>query len=436
MKLALVGDMQNAEGRMQKGKLRRFAFCILHFAFLGIVLTAQQPTFRAGVTLVTTDVIPRDGNGRFVADLTRENFTVLEDGQPQEVVSFQMIQGGRTFNLLAPPAPPAAAPEGLVLPKPKPRVADAAGRMVLIFVDDLHFEPELSPHVRRVMQTIGDALLHEGDLITVLSSGPSFIEIGPTYDRKAAMEAVGKIRGSGMIPSEIFRMLESPQGPGDIRHRAQMAFYTAYRILAELEQVTNRRKAVIYVSNGYDLDPFTEGRFSRDRIQGGRFSDPTRFLTDKENPYFRTGTVTADLDLHRLMRELVLSANRANATIYTVDPRGLAGVVDAGQYVDQSEWRTHLQKTTSTLRYLAEETGGFAVVNTNDLAGELKRIDAETSDYYVLGFYSSNPDPMKRIRLLDVKVDRPGVSVASRSAYSLRSEGKVPTPPPVKPVKK
>ena len=158
---------------------------------------------------------------------------------------------------------------------------------MLIFIDDLHFEPELSPHVRRVMQTIGDTLLHDGDLVTVLSSGPSFIEIGPTYDKKTVMEAVGKIRGSAPIPSEIFKMLESSQGPGDIRHRAQMAFYTAYRILAELEQVTNRRKAVIYVSNGYDLDPFTEGRFSRDRIQGGRFSEPTRFLIDQENPYFK-----------------------------------------------------------------------------------------------------------------------------------------------------
>ena len=47
---------------------------------------------------------------------------------------------------------------------------------------------------------------------------------------------------------------------------------------------------------------------------------------------------------------------------------------------------------------MAEETGGFAVVNTNDFVGELKRIDAETSDYYVLGFYSSNPDPTKRTR--------------------------------------
>ena len=98
------------------------------------------------------------------------------------------------------------------------------------------------------------------------------------------------------------------------------------------------------------------------------------------------------------MRELTLSANRANASLYTIDPRGLQGVVDAGTYVDQSEWRTYIQKTTSSLRYMAEETGGFPIVNTNDFASELKRIDAETSDYYVLGFYSSNPDPTKRTR--------------------------------------
>jgi len=410
-----------------------FRFALLAvIASVGIV-TAQQPTFRAGVTLVMTDVIPRDGNGRFVADLTKNNFTVLEDGQPQEIASFQMIQGGRTFNLLAPPEPPSALPEGLVLPKPKPRVNDVTGRMLLIFIDDLHFEPELSPHVRRVMQQIVDNLVHEGDQVTVLSSGPSFIEIGPTYDKKAVLEAVSKIRGSGLIPMEILRMLESPNGPADIRSRAQMAFYTAYRILAELESVSNRRKAVIYVSNGYDFDPFPEGRAGTDRIMGGRFSDPLRFTLEPDNPYFTIGKITADIDLHRLMRELTLSANRANATIYTVDPRGLASVVDFGAVnVDQSEWRTHIQKTTSTLRYIAEETGGFAIVNTNDIGSELKRVDAETSDYYMLGFYSSNPDPKKRMRALEVKVDRPHITVASRRAYSLKTEGKPPAPPPLK----
>ena len=63
------------------------------FAALVTALAAQQPTFRAGVTLVTTDVIPRDAQGRFVNDLQRENFTVTEDGQPQVISSFQMVHG-------------------------------------------------------------------------------------------------------------------------------------------------------------------------------------------------------------------------------------------------------------------------------------------------------------------------------------------------------
>jgi VWFA-related protein len=391
----------------------------------------SQPTFSAGVTLVSTDVIPRDDKGRFVPDLLRQNFTVLEDGEPQTISSFQMVRGGRTFNLLLPPAA-AAAPEGIVLPPARARSDDTAGRVLLIFIDDLHFPPELTPQVRKVLQTIGDTLIHDGDLVAVVSSGPSFISVGPTYDKKLVMEAVTKIRGSGLIAAEIFKMLDSSQGPADVRARAQMAFYTAYNILADLEGVNNKRKAVIYVSTGYDLDPFAEGRASRDRIQGGRFADPLKEIIDEDNPYFRLGAVTADIELHKLMRELTLSANRANATMYTVDPRGLAGIVDAGQYIDQSEWRTYLQKTISSLRYIAEATGGFAIVNTNDLAGELKRVDAETSDYYVLGFYSTNPDPTKRTRSLEISVDRPGVAVAARTGYSLKPAGKPPAPPPLK----
>src|SRR5688500_5905968 len=107
-------------------------------------------------------------------------------------------------------------------------------------------------------------------------------------------------------------------------------------------------------------------------------------------------------------------------------------ILDAGQHVDQSEWRTYIQKTTSTLKYLSEETGGFAIVDTNDFAAALRRVDAETSDYYVLGFYSTNQDPTKRTRQLEVRVDRPGVTVHSRRAYSLKTEGKPPPPPPLK----
>jgi VWFA-related protein len=285
------------------------------------------------------------------------------------------------------------------------------------------------------VQDIADTMLHDGDLVAMISSGPSSVEIEPTYDRKQIMAAASRIRGVALTPNELFKLLETSQGPGDIRQRAQLAFYTAYNILASIERIANRRKAVLYISTGYDFDPFAESRRGRDRVMGGRFSEPTRFILDEENPYFRLPAVTADADLYAYMRELTLSANRANATIYTIDPRGLAGVVDAGQYLDQSEWRTFLQKTQSSLRYVAEETGGFAVVNDNDFVSALKRIDAETSDYYILGFYSTNPDPAKRVRQLEVKVDRPGVTVAARRAYSLKALG-TPAAPPKNPPKK
>jgi VWFA-related protein len=376
---------------------------------------------------VTTDVIPRDEQGRFVPDLTRDNFTILEDGVPQKIDSFALVQGGRTFNLIE--APAVAAPEGIVLPtSPRRQTAGSSGRVVLIFVDDLHVEPEMTPHVRRLVQDITSTLLHDGDLVSIVSSGPSSIEIEPTYDRKLILASVSRIRGVAMTPNELFKLLETSQGPGDIRQRAHLAFYTAYNILSGIERIANRRKALLYISTGYDFDPFAESRKGRDRIMGGRFSEPTRFILDEENPYFRLPAVTADVDLYAYMRELTLSANRANATIFTLDPRGLAGVVDAGQYLDQSEWRTYLQKTQSALRYIAEETGGFAVVNDNDFVTALKRIDAETSDYYVLGFYSTNPDPAKRVRQLEVKVDRPNISVASRREYSLKSVGTPPAP--------
>ena len=74
---------------------------------------------------------------------------------------------------------------------------------------------------------------------------------------------------------------------------------------------------------------------------------------------------------------------------------------------------------------LAEETGGIAVVNQNNFDKALKRIDAETSDYYVLGYYSTNPDPLKRTRKIEVKLaSKPGLSVWSRTSYSLRQAPK------------
>ena len=129
----------------------------------------------------------------------------------------------------------------------------------------------------------------------------------------------------------------------------------------------------------------------------------------------------ADADLARELAEVTRTANRANATLYTIDPRGLVAGADLDEQLDPVEFGEHIRKTQDSLRVLAEQTGGIAVVNQNNFDKALKRIDAETSDYYMLGYSSTNPDPLKRTRKIEVKlVNRPGVSVWSRTSYSLR----------------
>jgi VWFA-related protein len=138
----------------------------------------------------------------------------------------------------------------------------------------------------------------------------------------------------------------------------------------------------------------------------------------------------SDNDLAYLLAELTRNANRANTTIYSIDPRGTVGTPDLDEQVQPRMWSEFVRKSQNTLRELADDTGGEAVVGVNDFDGALKRIDAEASDYYVLGYYSSNTDRTRRLRQIDVRVLRPGLEVTARKEYITRPSGPPPTAPP------
>ena len=380
---------------------------------------------RTGVELITTDVIVRDHRGQFIADLKKEEFELLEDGVKQNVISFTLTHGGRSYNVAAPPPPPTQ--EGIILPPPKP-TNDAAGRIFIIFVDDLHLDFRNTGRIRDLFKKVSKELIHDGDMFGIVSTGPSSLAVELTYDRKRLEAAIQKISGAGLAPKEILDQPEGAQGVAEIRYRAHVAFSTAYDIMKNLEQVHNRRKAFIYVSNGYDFNPF---QTTRQKIESERYARPSSGEGNEGseydyNPFMKQGNQFADADLAMELAELTRAANRANATIYTIDPRGLVGGPDLDEQIDMVEWQNYVRTSQDSLRVLAELTGGIAVVNQNDFIKGLKRIDAETSDYYVIGYYSSNPDPKKRRRSIEVKVNRPNVEVRHRTEYSLR-----PPPPPV-----
>ena len=379
----------------------------------------QREVFRSRVDLVMTDVIVRDNKGQFVADLKKEDFEILEDNVKQNVVSFTLTHGGRIYNVSAPP--PAPVQEGIILPPVRP-TNDAAGRIFLIFVDDLHLDFRNTGRIRDLFKKISKELIHEGDMFGIVSTGPSSIAIDLTYDRKRLDEALDKISGAGLKPSDILDVPEGAQGPPEVRYRAHVAFSTAYDLMNKLEQVHGRRKAVIYVSNGYDFNPFKDSRekLQRERYGMGNQTDESGNYVEESNPFMLQGNKFAEADLVSELSWLTRAANRANASIYTIDPRGLVGGPDLDEKVDMVEWQNHVRSTQDSLRTLADLTGGIAVINQNDFNKALKRIDNETSDYYVIGFYSNNPDPRKKNRRLEVKVNRPGVNLFYRTSYTLK----------------
>jgi VWFA-related protein len=395
------------------------------------VIGGQQPTFRTGVTLVTTDVIVRDRAGIFVPDLTRNDFRVFEDEIEQDIVSMVLVHGGRVYNQLQPTP---VAQEGIILPASRP-VDDTAGRIFVLFVDDLHLTPARTPRIRQIFEEIGDNLVHEGDLFGIISSGPSSLSIDMTYDRELLYAAGNRIMGDALSVRDQVMAMDTSRGPAEVLYRTHVAFKTARSVLRNLETVNDRRKVFIYLSEGYDFDPFPESRMYSGLFQQQRLASSGRLnendynqlygslpdpLTDPFERQLRQGQQFANLDLGFEVAELARAANRANTSFYTVDPRGLVAGPDLDVEVPIEEWNRHIWQTQGTLRMLSELTGGRAVVNRNDFDDALREIDAETSDYYVLGFYTTNPDPTIRTRRLRVEVrDLDGLNIRARTHYTL-----------------
>jgi VWFA-related protein len=372
----------------------------------------QTPTFTGGVDLVRTDAIVRDARGQFIADLKASELEVHEDGVKQEIVALTMIHGGREYNVLAPPV---ARRDGLILPANRPR-SDAAGRIFVIIIDDFHLEPTQTGKTRQILGQMLRDLIHDGDMFGIVSTGHSSISEQLTYDRQVLESAIRRVQGGGLKPREIIEGAQGAQGPAELRHRAHVAFSLAYEQMRNLEKVQNRRKAVIYISSGYDFNPFAESRLNEQALRAR--VDAADLQND---PFFRTqqsSQMLAEADLVRELAELTRAANRANATIYPIDPRGLAAGPDVDSDIRTPEWNAYLRNSQDSLRVMAEQTGGFAIVNMNSFSAGFKRIDAETSDYYVLAYSSSNSDPLKRVRRIEVKTTRAAATVIHRTSYT------------------
>jgi VWFA-related protein len=369
------------------------------------------PTFKVRVDYVEVDTVVTDKQGKFVRDLTKEDFQVLEDGKPQTIAQFTTVDipVERTDRPLF-----AASP---IDPDVRTNEKPFDGRVYVMVVDDLHTLFGRSQRVKIAAKQFIEQRLGANDLMAIVhTAGPSNGNQEFTSNKRLLLAAVDKTQGRKLDSATINKTNEynNTQGirqagdalndPDDAERafNARSSLDTLRNVADWFGSVRGRRKAILFVSEGIDYD----------------IND----IIPQQGSNHQGASMVMDAT-----RDAISSATRSNVAIYGIDPRGLTDLGDesitVGAFPDDtslgvgtSSLFNEVRLSQDSLRTLSDETGGFAVVNRNDFTTAFQRIQEDNSSYYVLAYYPPDPRP-GRFHKIDVRVTRPGLNVRGRRAY-------------------
>jgi len=408
-----------------------------------VVLQAQdQPTFRTGANYVRVDMYATV-DGKSVDDLTAEEVDVLEDGVPQKLEAFEHVQ-------VRPAGPQEARREPNTIEESRQAAAEARARVFVIFLDTYHTTIEGSANMRLPLIKLLDRLLGPDDLVALMTPEMGASEI--TLARKTTvisniMQTQWMWGRRGRIadndPKED--LYESCYGSANntakemkARRREKLTLDALSDLMVHLGGLREERKALVVVTEGWQLFRANPNLTAGDDSTRVRPEDVLR-RTPRPQPADRgtsTGstndrvecegdrTALAAMDHTQRLREISDEANRGNVTFYPVYARGLA-VFDAPIGPDKPppviEDTANLRAKQDSLRFLADNTDGTAVVNTNNIDAALQRIVSDLSSYYLFGYYSTNTKLDGRFRNITVRVKRDGVKVRARRGYRGRT---------------
>jgi VWFA-related protein len=380
------------------------------------------PTFRAGVNVVRVDVIVTGRDGRAVEDLTQADFDVTEDGKPQTIEMFRLVK------IDGQPKPGDPAPRQIRTESDEESEAGRDDvRLFAIFFDDYHVRRISAMAVRPALTAFIQKQLAPTDLVGIMFPLLPVSAMPITRDPNQLLAAVKSFEGRkyDYQPRNQFEQQYAMYPAAVVeRIRNQVTLSALEALVTRLGSLREGRKAVILVSEGFSnvlpaqvSDPLA-GMPTLPATTGRRAAAPDpRTIAGAESIDERAAFL-ANVDLQTELRRVYDAANRNNTAIYTLDPRGLAVTdFDMSQSVGPKTDRFLLQTTVDTLRTLANETDGRAIVDRNDLEGGLKQVVQDSSAYYLLGYNSGNTAADGKFHEIKVKAKRPGVQVRSRKGY-------------------
>ncbi len=375
-----------------------------------------QPVFRTGINFVRVDAIVSDRQGNPVTDLKIEDFEIFEDGKAQKPETLRLVKIDATT------APSYAQRTIRTRIDEETAAADENSRIFVFFLDDYHVRKESSMSVRRPLIEFITNQLAPNDLVAVMYPLTPIDAVTLTRNHQGVVNTIEKFEGRkyNYDPiNDLEREYVYKLTPDVIeRLRRQVSLSAIRGISTKLGSLREGRKSLILVSEGYSalLPPQM-----RSDLAGG-FGDPGRATRDPfaadNNPMEDRVQFSAGLDLLQELQDVFAAANRNNTSIYAVDPRGLStGEFDITANISGSTSQAYLGASIDSLRSLAENTDGRAIVNRNDLGGAMKQIVRDASAYYLIGYTSSQAPMDGKFHEIKVRVKRPGVQVRARKGY-------------------
>src|SRR5215211_6840362 len=401
----------------------RTTIAVTLFAVLAQTPAPPQPpvTFKVEVNYVEIDANVTDAQGNFVRSLTKEDFQILEDGKPQALTAFSMV------DIPIERADPPLFSRTPIAPDVVSNRTPFEGRVFVLVLDDLHTRFNQTARARAAARQFVQRYVGANDLVAVVNTsgyGKSMQDF--TANRTLALKAIDAAMGNKADSATVaalqdYQMNRNMPGAGSNANAAfnEMQRYNnarnsmrALKNLADfMAGMRGRRKAVVYFSEGLNYN-----------------------VTDPFNNPHAT-------DVQHEIRDLVAAATRANVNIYSVDPRGvtsgmgdlieISGGFPEDNSIKPTDLMAEMRLEHDSLRVVAEDTGGFAVLNQNDFRTAFSRILEDNSSYYVLGYYPANDKLDGRFRNVQVKVLKPGLKVRARRGYvaPLPAKSKKETPP-------
>jgi VWFA-related protein len=376
-----------------------------------------QPLFRAGINFVRVDVIVSDRNGNPVGDLKPEDFEIVEEGKPQSIQTFKLVSldGGLMASTKEPPR------EIRTDADEESEAARDDVRLFAFFLDDYHVRLETSMQARDQLARFVETQLGPTDMVGMMYPLEATGSVRMTRNHDAIMKGLQQFRGRkyDYTPRNEFeeRYAYYPTETVEkIRNQVSMSALKA--LITHMGGLKEGRKALILVSEGYSgmLPPQMRDQIATIPGSGNAAAgDP---FAGSNSPLEDRAAFSSGMDLESDLRDLYDTANRNNVAIYAVDPRGLStGEFGIDQNIGQSIDRQYLNSTMETLRTLALNTDGRAIVNRNDLTMGMKQIVRDTSAYYLLGYNSTFTSTDGKFHTIRVRVKRPGVQVRARKGY-------------------